>query len=84
MKVLKLVYMAHGFNLAITDDPLINDRVEAWKFGPVIRPLYGKLKQFGSGAIPSVSDTSLRKDYLIPIDQSHVIDPEPEFRKESY
>ncbi|HEY1718789.1 MAG TPA: type II toxin-antitoxin system antitoxin SocA domain-containing protein, partial [Verrucomicrobiae bacterium] len=36
MKLLKIVYFAHGWHLALRDkSPLIDDTVEAWKFGPV-------------------------------------------------
>jgi uncharacterized phage-associated protein len=52
MKVQKLVYFAHGWNLALNDQPLINERVQAWKFGPVVAMLYQELKAFGSGPIP--------------------------------
>ena len=51
MQVQKLVYFAHGWNLALSDEPLINERVEAWDYGPVIRSLYRDLREFGSGAI---------------------------------
>ncbi len=40
MKVLKLVYMAHGWCLAALDRPLIMDRIEAWDYGPVIPAVY--------------------------------------------
>ena len=39
----KLVYIAHGRTLALTDRPLINDRIEAWKCGPIIPVLYHEL-----------------------------------------
>ncbi len=47
MQVLKLVYIAHGWHLAITKGhPLISDQVEAWKYGPVIPTLYHEIKVF--------------------------------------
>ena len=53
MQVQKLVYIAHGFNLAIFKAPLIEEQVKAWPWGPVIPPLYNKLKKFGNGTITS-------------------------------
>jgi uncharacterized phage-associated protein len=51
MKVQKLVFFAHGWHLAIKGQPLINEQVEAWKFGPVVPSLYRDLKAFGSGDV---------------------------------
>jgi uncharacterized phage-associated protein len=44
MKVLKLVYISHGFHMALTDSPLIKEGVQAWQYGPVIPELYFQLK----------------------------------------
>ncbi len=46
MKLQKLVYLAHGWNLAINDVPLINEKFEAWPYGPVEEDLYHIFKQF--------------------------------------
>ncbi len=54
MKVLKLVYIAHGWYLGITGKPLINEAVEAWKYGPVIRSLYERFKVFGARPITTI------------------------------
>jgi uncharacterized phage-associated protein len=51
MKIQKLVYFAHGWNLAIFSEPLIEDKIEAWRWGPVIPALYHSFKEFGSGPI---------------------------------
>ena len=47
-----MVYMAHGLTLAVTDKPLIHDRIEAWKYGPVIPLLYHELKRWGNTQVP--------------------------------
>jgi uncharacterized phage-associated protein len=54
MKLLKLVYIAHGWHLGIKNEPLILEGVQAWKFGPVIPRLYHSLKSYGNSNINSV------------------------------
>lgn len=51
MQLLKLVYIAHGFMLGFFNKPLINENVEAWKYGPVIPDLYQKVKSYGKDKI---------------------------------
>ena len=51
MKIIKLVYIAHGWYLALTDKPLIKDYVEAWTYGPVIPDLYHEFKKYGNRPI---------------------------------
>lgn len=51
LKLQKMVYIAHGFYLAMTEEPLLNERIEAWPYGPVINDLYHAFKKYGSGVI---------------------------------
>jgi uncharacterized phage-associated protein len=51
MKVQKLVYFANGWHLALKGTPLIDEQVEAWKFGPVIPSLYSAFRRFGDQPI---------------------------------
>ena len=47
MKLQKLVFLAHGWYLAIHKRPLVEDYAEAWEWGPVFGNLYHELKVFG-------------------------------------
>jgi uncharacterized phage-associated protein len=51
MKIQKLVYLAHGWNLALHGDSLIKQNVEAWPYGPVIRSLYDEFKKYRASPI---------------------------------
>jgi len=51
MGIQKLVYFAHGWNLAIFGSPLVQQRIEAWDYGPVIPDLYLSLRDFGRNPI---------------------------------
>lgn len=46
MQLLKLVYLAHGWMLGTYKRPLIDDRIEAWMYGPVIPDLYEALRHY--------------------------------------
>jgi uncharacterized phage-associated protein len=48
MQLLKLIYIAHGWHLETTGGtPLIRNKVEAWKFGPVIPDVYNAYRPQG-------------------------------------
>jgi len=51
LKMQKLIYLAHGWSLALRGEPLINDDIEAWKYGPVVPRLYHEFKKYGATAI---------------------------------
>lgn len=54
LRLMKLVYIAHGFMLALLDRSVLNprfDKVEAWKYGPVIPSVYHSFKIYGNNPI---------------------------------
>ncbi len=57
MQLLKLVYIAHGWSLALLGKALVNERPEAWQHGPVFPAVYRAFRKFGSGKITERAST---------------------------
>ena len=75
MKLVKLVYIAHGWHLGITDNALIDENPEAWKYGPVIPRIYHEFKKFGKSPIrinKSSKDTA--NQLPLPEDKKEFLD----------
>lgn len=51
IKLIKLVYIAYGWVLALTNKKLFAEKIEAWRHGPVIPSLYHEFKHFGGSPI---------------------------------
>lgn len=74
MQLTKLVYISYGWYLAMHNAKLFNDRIEAWKYGPVIPNLYQATKRFGKNEIPlsMVADSSIGDQNMEPFYESIV------------
>ena len=68
MKLQKLVYMAHGWNLAINASPAIDSHFEAWPYGPVEDDLYHIFKTFRNNPIKEYA-----LDYSGPEKSAYVV-----------
>jgi uncharacterized phage-associated protein len=62
MKLQKLVYYCQGWHLAIVGKPLIDEQVEAWKFGPVVETLFHEFKRYGKEPIESKAIRFVKSD----------------------
>lgn len=51
MQLLKLVYFAHGWTLALYDRPLSYHHAQAWQYGPVFPHVYRSYSGAGSNLI---------------------------------
>ena len=67
MKLVKLVYVSHGWYLALYDEPLISEAVQAWKFGPVIPTVYHGFKDYGDQQITSCATEFMNYNLVVPI-----------------
>ncbi|MEM6602529.1 MAG: type II toxin-antitoxin system antitoxin SocA domain-containing protein [Pseudomonadota bacterium] len=52
MKLIKILWFAYGFWLALTGKKLFNETFEAWRYGPVVPSIYHEFKRFGKDPIP--------------------------------
>lgn len=46
MQLLKLAYLCHGWMLGLYGRPLLNESVQAWRYGPVVRSLYDAISKY--------------------------------------
>lgn len=65
LRLVKYVYIAYGFAMAILDKVIIDkrfDTVEAWKYGPVIPSVYHSFKYNGNNPITKKSLIAISED----------------------
>ncbi len=69
LKLQKLVYYCQGFHLALFDETLFNDEIEAWLHGPVVADLYHHFKSAGDNIVepPQDIDISIFTDEQIEL-----------------
>lgn len=60
MKLQKLIYLAHGWRLAIKNEPLVDETFQAWDYGPVLPSVYHEFKCFGKSPV----DLEARRAYV--------------------
>ncbi|MBF2037033.1 MAG: DUF4065 domain-containing protein [Leptolyngbyaceae cyanobacterium T60_A2020_046] len=52
MKVQKLLYYAQSLHLALYDEPLFEEEIQAWRYGPVCPPAYHFYSKFEAEQLP--------------------------------
>lgn len=70
LQVMKLTYIAHGFMLGFKSRPLLEDDVEAWRHGPVMRRIYHLLP---GGNAPIIGELAPLMGAEVPDDDDRKI-----------
>jgi uncharacterized phage-associated protein len=52
MKVQKLLYYSQSLNLALYNEPLFDEQIQAWRYGPVCPPAYRFYSEFEAKQLP--------------------------------
>ena len=55
LKLQKLCYYAQGYSLALMNEPMFSEPIEAWEHGPVVRALYDDYKKYRRSPIPAAA-----------------------------
>lgn len=66
LKLQKLIYFGHGWHLAVTGEPLIDECVEAWPYGPVVPTVYHEFKGFGNSPITAPATVPEEGFWTVP------------------
>ena len=59
MKVQKLLYYAQSLHLALYNEPLFAEQIQAWRYGPVCPPAYKFYSEFEAKQLPIPDKESL-------------------------
>lgn len=59
MKVQKLLYYSQSLHLALYDEPLFEEEIQAWRYGPVCPPAYRFYSDFEAKQLPIPRKESL-------------------------
>lgn len=70
MKVQKLLYYAQSLNLALYDEPLFDEEIQAWRYGPVCPPAYQFYSEFEAKQLPIPTQEFL----LMPGDKKKLLE----------
>ncbi|MBW4503449.1 MAG: DUF4065 domain-containing protein [Scytonema hyalinum WJT4-NPBG1] len=62
MKVQKLLYYSQSLHLALYNQPLFEEEIQAWRYGPVCPPAYRFYSEFEANQLPIPS-----KEFLLQI-----------------
>ncbi|QSJ18417.1 DUF4065 domain-containing protein [Nostoc sp. UHCC 0702] len=71
MKVQKLLYYAQSLHLAMYNEPLFEQEIQAWRYGPVCPPAYRFYSEFEAQQLPVPSQESLLE---IPDNQKQLLE----------
>ena len=62
LKLQKLLYYVQGFHLAVFNEPLFDEEIEAWMYGPVVPTVYEYFQNNGNKGIEPTGEILILPD----------------------
>jgi uncharacterized phage-associated protein len=63
LKLEKLLYFAYGIHISLYNEALFDEKIQAWRLGPVVPSVYREFKDFGSNPIGNHSRARMMEDF---------------------
>jgi len=63
LKLEKLLYFAYGIHISLYNEPLFDEKIEAWRLGPVVPSVYRVFRDFGPNPIGKQSRARKVEDF---------------------
>ena len=60
LRLQKILYYVQGVHLAIYKEPIFDNSIEAWSYGPVVPDVYYSYSRFGSNKITGIDEDLIR------------------------
>ena len=70
LKLQKMLYFAQGTHLARTGEPLFDDPILAWKYGPVVESVYNDFRHFDSQPVEIAEEDNFDISAIAQEDQA--------------
>jgi uncharacterized phage-associated protein len=67
LKLQKIVYYCQAWSLALLNDRLFDEEIEAWVHGPAVMSLYQRFKDYGNKAIDTADTIT---DPMVDLDEA--------------
>ena len=77
MQLIKLIYIAHGWSLALLNKALVSEQPQAWQHGPVYPSVYHEFRESGSRPVSEKASNPFSGtawDADLSVDEQSVID----------
>lgn len=73
LKLLKLVYYANALSLIYLHTPLFDEKIEAWRHGPVVPSLYRELKKYKGKNLMNIQELRTDTYRYLNDNEKHII-----------
>lgn len=73
MQLIKVAYIAHGISLGLFGRALLDEQVEAWPYGPVVRSIYSAVAGQGSRSVEQIIGVTSNYSNILSEEEKNIL-----------